>query len=933
MPPRISRALIKKTEITPYQKKPILRRMKRFLTKKNIKKIILFGSLGILFIITFLFAWFARDLPSPNKINSRNIAQSTKIFDRHGQLLYELHGEKRRTLISFDEMPKAIKQATIAIEDKNFYHHHGFDWRGIVRAFFYNLTHKEKKQGGSTITQQFVKNALLSPERTYTRKIKEAILTIEIELMFSKDDILKMYLNEIPYGSNAYGIEAASQTFFGKPAKDLNLAECATLAALPRAPTYYSPFGTHTDALMARKNLILDKMAEQGFISKQEAERAKKQPIVFVPYREHIKAPHFIMYVREELAARYGEKMAQEGGLKVTTTLDLKKQEIAERVVREYGEKNVYNFNASNAALVSIDPSTGQILAMVGSRDYFNKEIDGNVNVTIRDRQPGSSIKPYIYATGFKKGYTPNTILFDLNTNFGGGYEPKDYDLGQRGPVTVRQALANSLNIPAVKMLYLAGLEDSLRTAHDLGITTLNEPERYGLSLVLGGGEVKLLDHVAAMSCFATEGIRHPKTPFLKIEDSKGKVLEEYKDKSERVIDVNVARAINDVLSDNAARALVFGTGSPLALSRPAAAKTGTTEEFRDAWTVGYTPNLACGVWVGNNNNSPMSRGADGVYVAAPIWHAFMEEALSDLPVKDFNKNYTLKGSNSDKPVINGKLLTQGEKVKICTLSGKRARPECPSHLVEEKEFHDYHCILYYVDKDNPLGPPPQNPAADPQFNNWEAPVRARYGGEKAPTEECDIHRPENKPSISISSPSSGETVTSPFEVEVNVNAPLGIKKIEILLDNDSVIGSGTSNIISCSTNASGSHSLVARITDKGDFVATSASVSVNIINLAPKNVIAEKVGAHSIRVSWEAPEASVDGYLVERKSTGNWTQIADTSATSIIDSSVVSGTTYTYRVRSYKGSTYSNYVTSNSVTAMHWNILYRLLRVKEFVG
>ncbi len=918
MAQRISKSLIKKTEVGSYRKRPVLRRMKRFLTKKNVKRILIYGSLGIILLIAFLFAWFARDLPSPNKINSRNVAQSTKILDRNSELLYELHGDKRRTLIGFDEMPKNIKNATVAIEDKNFYNRWfgAFDFGGIARSFLYDLVHKEKMQGGSTITQQFVKNALLSPEKTYTRKIKEAILSTEISLMFKKDDILKMYLNEIPYGSNAYGIEAASETYFGKKAKDLDLAECATLAALPQAPTYYSPFGTHTDELEIRKNKVLDKMAEQGYISKDQAQAAKKEKLAFVPYNEQIKDPHFVMYVREQLVNKFGETMAQEGGLTVTTTLDSKKQKIAEEVVKEYGDSNAYEFNASNGSLVSIDPKTGQILAMVGSRDYFNKDIDGNVNVATRDRQPGSSFKPYVYATGFKEGYTPNTTLFDVNTNFGGGYEPKDYDLGQRGAVSVRQALDNSLNIPAVKMLYLVGLNNALKTAHDMGITTLNQPDRYGLSLVLGGGEVKLLDHVGAMSTFATEGIKHDTTPFLKIANNKGKVLEEYKPKESRALDTNVARAMNDVLSDNSARSLIFGTNTPLALSRPAAAKTGTTEEFRDAWTVGYTPNLAAGVWVGNNDNTPMSQGADGIYAAAPMWHAYMERALEDLPVENFNKDYTLGGSSSTKSIINGKLLTGGEKVKICTVSGKLATANCPPNVVQEKEFKSYHCELYYIDKTNPLGPNPQNPAADPQFNNWEGPVRAKYGGDTAPTENCNIHTPGNRPSISITSPSSGDTVNSSFTVTTSINAPLGVSKVEVLLDDSSIIGTSYSSTISCTTSASGNHSITARITDRGDFVATSNSVSISINSIAPQNVQAQKIGGH-ITVSWGASTGSVDGYLVERRSgSSSWSQIRDTAATSIIDNAVSAGTTYYYRVRAYKGSDKSDYAYSGSVVA-----------------
>jgi 1A family penicillin-binding protein len=870
----------------------------------------LYSGVGFLLLIILLFAWFAKDLPSPNKINARTIAQSTRIFDRQENLLYEIHGDKKRTLIDYNQMPQYIKDATVAIEDKDFYKHHGFDIRGITRAGLYNITHKQKMQGGSTITQQFVKNAILTPERTFSRKIKELILSIEIEMIYSKEDILKMYLNEIPYGSNAYGIEAAAQTFFGKKAKDLNLSECALLAALPRAPTYYSPFGTHTDELEARKNIILDKMAELGYITSEQAQGAKAEKLVFLEQRENIKSPHFVMFVREQLVEKYGEKMVEEGGLVVTTTLDPQKQAIAEEVVTTYGNKNRGAFRALNAALVSIDPKTGQILAMVGSRDYWNKDIDGNVNVTTRDRQPGSSIKPYIYATAFGKGYLPETTLFDLNTDFGNNYKPKNYDLGQRGPVSMRTALACSLNIPAVKTLYLVGMDDALKTAHAMGITTLNEPSRYGLSLVLGGGEVKLLDHTAAMSTFATEGVKNEKTPILKIEDSKGKVLEEYKDKGEKVLDENVARAINDLLSDNNARAPVFGSSSSLRLSRPAAAKTGTTEEFRDAWTVGYTPNLSCGVWAGNNDNSVMRSGADGVYVAAPIWHEYMERALSGMPSENFNRSYQLKGHQSDKKVIKGQ-TGKGEKIKICTISGKRATDQCPSETVQEKEFSEAHCILYYVDKSNPLGPVPKKPQDDPQFLNWETPVKSwaysHGGGNYPPGEYCDLHTEGNKPSISITSPANASTVSNPITITTSVSAPLGVNRVEFYFDSILIATDFNSPFETAYiTTASGVHNITARVYDKGNYSAEDKiKVKVSADTTAPTApawLTATAISQVQINLSWgpSTDDVGVDGYKIERSMGGPWVQIAATSGTSYSDTGLLNNTTYSYRVRAY---------------------------------
>ncbi len=820
----------------------ILKKAKRILTWRNIRKFLLYSIVGFFSFLLLLFAWFAKDLPSPNKINSRLLAESTKIFDREGNLIYEVHGDKNRTLISFDEMPKYIKDATIAVEDKEFYKNKGFNIKGIARAFIYNLTHKDKIQGGSGITQQFVKNALLSPERTISRKIKELILSIEIEIVYSKNDILKMYLNEIPYGSNAYGIEAAAKTYFGKSAKDLTLAESATLAALPKAPTYYSPYGNHKDSLLARKDLVLNKMAEQGFISREEALKAKEEKLAFSKRQESITYPHFVMYVKEKLVEKYGEKMVEEGGLRVTTTIDPKKQKIAENVISNKAPDHLKKYGASNASLVSVDPKTGQVLAMVGSLNYFDESIDGNVNVSIRDRQPGSSFKPFAYATAWKKDrYGPGSPMFDLKTDFGGNYKPENYDGREHGLQTMRTALAQSLNIPAVKTLYIAGVKETIDTAHDMGITTLNDPDRYGLALVLGGGEVKLLDMVGAFGVFANGGEKKDTTPILKVETSKGKVLEEYKNtKGKGVLDSQIAYLISSVLSDNNSRAPIFGSSSPLTFgkSRPVAAKTGTTQEWRDAWTIGYTPSLAAGVWAGNNDNSTMKKGADGVYVAAPLWNEYMTKASEGTPVEHFEKpsgikKVTLDKVSGKKPVEGSETVTDefpswfklektssGKGYKINKVDGKLATEDCPPEVVQ---------TIYSPQVQAEILP------QDPAYSRWIKPIAAwakshGYGTTVIPTEYTDLCNVGNRPNISLSlnsnSISLGESVTA----TASVNAPLGISKVEFYLDDD-LVGTDSSPPFSkiITPSSSGSHKITAKVKDNGANTASdSASVYVS---------------------------------------------------------------------------------------------------------
>jgi len=804
--------------------------------KHRLKKwLVALGYLALagLAFSAILFIYFSKDLPDPSKMTERQINQSTKIYDRNGNvLLYDVHGEEKRTVVPLEQISKYLQQATIATEDANFYQHFGLDFKGIARAALGVLTGNRGAGGGSTITQQFIKKSLLTDERSYSRKIKEAILALELEAKYSKDEILGFYLNQIPYGSNAYGAEAAAQTFFGKSAKDLTLAESALLASLPKAPTYYSPFGSHPEDLKARQEYILDRMQKLGYIGQGETEAAKTEKLVFSKESQGIKAPHFVMYVKEYLVGKYGEEILEKGGLKVYTTLDWDLQWEGQKIIEEGAINNQKKYGAYNAALTAIDPKTGQILAMVGSKDYFadplpkgcdpgkNCRFEPNVNVAIRDRQPGSSFKPFAYALAFEKGFLPETTLFDLKTEFNPScpadansqefngqkcYNPQNYDGTFRGPVSMRQALSQSLNIPAVKTLYLAGITQTISLSQEMGITTLKNRDLYGLALVLGGGEVKLVDETAAYGVFAAEGIKNEKTVILKIEDNGGKIIEEFKMKPTKILEPQIARLISDVLSDNETRTPVFGASSPLYLpERPTAVKTGTTQEYRDAWTVGYTPSLVVGVWAGNNNNEPMAKAGAGLYAAAPIWNAFMKKAyaLKTNNVEQVaNNGFFLPNEpeqfikpeppQNPKPALSGQTFAQ-KIVKIDKISGKLATELTPPEFVEEKTFQEIHSILYYLDKDKPkedfFGP-----TNDPQFFNWDLPIQAwaqnsGWSMQTPPTEYDNIHIPENQPTVSIISPPAGAFISSKnIVVSVQAQARLGIKQIDLFLGEESV--------------------------------------------------------------------------------------------------------------------------------------------------
>lgn len=681
--------------------------------KKNIRnKILRDGffiiiSLGIIGV-ALLTGWIATlNLPDFNNFENRDISNSTKIYDRTGKMiLYNIHDSVRRTEIPFEEISPYIVQATISIEDAHFYEHRGFRPTSFIRAMLANLQSGGFSQGGSTIDQQVIKNALLTRDKTITRKLKEIVLSIKLDAEVPKNTILQMYLNESPYGGTLYGVEEASSSYFNKHAKDVTLAEAAYLAALPQAPTYYSPYGKHRDALDKRKNLVLQRMQDLGYLTESEKITAQNEVVSFeTSVSGGGKALHLVMYVREYLENKYGVDVVQNNGLKVITTIDYPLQKQMEDIVKEGAILNEKKFNAKNAALVAIDPRTGQILSMVGSRDFFDKEIDGQYNIATASRQPGSSFKPIVYAAAFRSGYTPETIMFDVPTQFSTRcdaygnplhglnkdicYMPENYDGLFRGPISLRDALAQSLNVPAVKLLYLTGLNNVVKLAQDMGLSTITDPSRYGLSLVLGGGEITLLELTNAYGVFANNGIYSKPQGIIEVRDSNGDILEKFSPMQTEVLPETVASIVSSVLSDNTAKIPAYGANSPLFFGdRPVASKTGTTNDYRDVWVVGYTPSVVVGMWGGNNDNTPIDKKAAGL-VLAPIWHKAVAAAVATSSIEYFPDPVP---NTSQKPILRG---------IYCNQDG----------------VHD---ILKYVIKDNPDGTYPTNPENDSQYNLWE---------------------------------------------------------------------------------------------------------------------------------------------------------------------------------------------------------------------
>lgn len=810
-------------------------------------------ALGVLFV-AILFLYYTRNLPNPNQLLSRDVPESTKIYARDGSLLYEIHGEYKRTLVTLDQVPASAKDATIAIEDKNFYNEGGISLTGIARAGLADILSLRKSQGASTITQQFVKNAILTDNKSWDRKIREAILAVTIDAKFSKDQILQLYLNEIPYGRNAYGIEAAAEAYFNVSAKNLDLAQSAYLAAMVQAPTYYNPMGAHRADLDARKNTVLTLMRQQGYITSDQEQQAKTEPVNFSPITNGIKAPHFVLWVEDYLANKYGEVTLEEGGLQVYTTLDPRMQQIAETVVKNDVAKESVKYNANNAALVAIDPKTGQVLAMVGSKDYFgtstpagctpgkNCTFEPNVNVSLSQRQPGSSFKPYVYGTAFKKGnnYAPASMLMDVVTDFGSyngkDYIPHNYNDQSYGPVSMRQAMAGSLNVPAVKTLALVGVNNAVQTAHDLGITS--PLADCGLSLVLGGCEVRLLDHVAAYSVIANEGVKNPETPILKILDKNGNVLEQYKPNPQTVLDPQAAYELISIMTDNNARAFVFGANSPLTLpGRTVAAKTGTTQNFRDGWTLGFTPSLAAGVWAGNNDGTLLKKGSDGVVVAAPIWHDFMVQALATSTPETFTVPPGITQVTVDS--VSGLLPTDAtpqtktetfasysvptaydnvhQKVAFDSTTGQPATSLTPPGNIIYKTYTVFHSEM------------PSNP-------NWENPVVAwalQNGYVYPPGSNATITpltASGQGPTVNILDPQDSQTINQlPFTVSVNAVSSSPIARIDLSIDGQ-YFQSLTSQPFIFTVNKNltdGPHVLAAHAVDTQGL---TADTSVNII-------------------------------------------------------------------------------------------------------
>lgn len=600
--------------------------------------VLLFGSLGTGSALAYL--WIFKDLPSPRTLTQKAFPVSTEIYDRHGTLLYQIYADQNRKPVKLDEIPKHLIQATIAIEDQHFYQHRGFAVEGIVRAIYKNVR-QDTLQGGSTITQQLIKTTLLTPEQTIQRKVREIFLAWFTELIYSKDQILELYLNHIPYGGTAYGIEQAAQLYFGRSAKDLDLAQAALLAGLPQAPSRYSPFGSQPELAKRRQLQVLDRMVMDGYISSEQRDQAAEKKLSYAGQITDIKAPHFVLYVKDRLIDKYGVQMVEQGGLRVTTSLDLSLQEVFQASVSAEIE-TIKQYKVSNGAALVTKPNTGEILAMVGSRNYWDPEIDGNVNLTTSLRQPGSSIKPLNYVLGLAKGYTAATLFLDIPTCFSAAgqpsaYCPKNYDGSFHGPQQLRYSLANSYNIPAVKMLALNSIPDFIATASAMGISTWKDSSNYGLSLTLGGGEVKMTDLVTAFGVLANSGIRIDLNPILKVETYQGTVLEEHNHASnppagKRILSPEVTFIISDILSDNNARIPAFGPNSKLVVKgKTVSVKTGTTDDLRDNWTIGYTPEYVTAVWVGNNDNSKMNPYlVSGVTGAAPIWNGIMTYLLKD---------------------------------------------------------------------------------------------------------------------------------------------------------------------------------------------------------------------------------------------------------------------------------------------------------------
>lgn len=829
----------------------------RISRSRDVVKIAKFALIGVILLSLLLFVALpilSLTLPSPDKI-VRTQGFSTQITDRNGQVLYDVYANQNRTPVQIADIPLYLRQATIAIEDKNFYGHQGFDPIGIVRGLLRIFTGR-RAAGGSTLTQQLVKNALLTSDRTLSRKLKEFVLAVEIEKKYSKDQILQMYLNEVPYGGTAWGVAAAAQTYFGKEVKDLNLVECAILAGMPQSPSNYSPYSSKPKAYIGRTQEVLRRMREDGYITKDQ-EKAASDSLPGVTFQTRgagFKAPHFVQYVQKILEERYGQATVEQGGLKVTTTLDLDLQEKAQAIVTEEIAK-VEKQKIGNGAAVVINPETGEIMAMVGSKNFNATDYDGQVNVTTSLRQPGSSFKPFTYVTGFKKGYTASTLLMDVPTTFPGGvgqpdYNPVNYDGKFMGPIQVRYALGNSRNIPAVKMLALVGIKDVLATATDLGITTLppnsDTLKRVGLSLTLGGGEVRLIDLADAYSPFVNKGYRVDPIGILKVTDVNGKVLENNSpQKGKRVLSEEQAYLISSILSDNNARKDAFGPNSLLNLA-DVMVKTGTTNDRRDNWTIGGNDNAMVGVWVGNNDNSPMLNVASGVSGASPIWRKIIVEALKGKSPTSFSAPGNILSMEVDKvsgykahdglpsrPEYFQKGTEPGEDIvhvmlKLCRNENKLANPsDVAAGNYDSKEF-------YIFKEEDPTAAPGGENRWQKGILDWlNTQPDAKY---HPPTEYCGASNPINVEFVNPTDRTSN--MPNSFTIKFKVDSVRDIVQADLYIDGTKATSFSSVPYEYGTTLQNGVHSLKAVAKD------TEGKISERVITIG-------------VNTAWDAPSPS----------------------------------------------------------------------------
>ena len=830
----------------------------------NLSNGMLIIVIGFLLLLFASVIFFATQIPSPEDLTTREVAASTKIYDKNGELLYDIYQNQNRTPIKLSDIPDNVKKATISIEDKDFYSHPGFSISGIARSIFDLIIHRQIEGGGSTLTQQLVKNALLTSDRSLIRKVKELILAIQVERTYSKDQILEMYLNEIPYGGTSYGIEAAANLYFGKSAKDLGLAQASLLAGLPQRPSVYSPYGTHPELSKTRQKEVLKRMVEDKYITSDQANAASSEDLTYRTSQSEVgfKAPHFVLYVKAKLIEQFGDKLVEQGGLKVTTTLDYKLQKQAEDIVKKEVD-NLASAKAGNGAAVVLDPKTGQILGMVGSKDYFAKSspdgckegetctFEPNVNVVIRERQPGSATKPIAYSKALEKGYSAAQTYMDVKTTFPGGdkkdYIPVNYDGQFHGPVQMRYALGNSFNIPAVKNLALVGVKDVLDLGYRMGLSTW-EPttenvNSVGLSLTLGGREVRLLDLTSAYGVLANEGKQHDPVSILKVIDAKGKTLFEYKPTDgKKVLDPGIAFIISDILADNGARTAAFGSNSILNVAgKTVAVKTGTTDEKRDNWAFGYTPSVVVGVWVGNNDNSIMSPViASGVTGASPIWNKIMRVALSDKSNEGFKRSDNVVQADVD-GLMTGKPHNGSPTRKEYFIAGTEPKGESgtyqnlkvcksnPHRLANDNEDGDNKDVVV-LKEDDPTG-----------FNKWQEGIDqwvltapdARLVGATKGCSGIPGFSAGSGGVIDIVNIPNGANVPRVFDVLARTNSPAGVKKVVWSVDG------GTKSTLTSEPYAlhvefpvgdKGSHTITATLEDNnGASFSTSIGVTVNL--------------------------------------------------------------------------------------------------------